>query len=289
MYLNCKKVTGVIGYLTMLILTLFILSGCVSSARQTPGTQVPSDQISPDGKLNLAVYYVKMIESDTYLIREVHQVPPAGEAAKIAVEELINVDPSTPGAARLLPADTKVRGVTIKDGLATIDFSGDVLRANVGALGELMGIQSIVNTLTELPGIEKVSFMVEGEVNEEAMNWWGHVGLYNQPFTRDVSKVYEPAIWVTSPAPGQKVAAPLVVHGSARVFEATVNASLADESGKILAQGYGTAAVGAPGRGDFEISLPFTSPSPGNGKLTVFWKSPKDGKDMDEVTVPVVW
>ncbi len=285
MFPDSKKVTGAISCLAMLLLVLFILSGCVSSARQTPGTQ----GVPPEGNLNLAVYYVKMTENDIYLVREIHQVPPTKEVAKTAVEELINTNPTTPGAARLLPADTKVRGVTIKDGLATVDFSREVLRANVGASGEAMGIESIVNTLTELPGVQKVSFMVEGKVDEGAMDWWGHVGLYTQPFSRDVSKVYEPVIWVTAPAPGQKVTAPLVVRGSARVFEGTVNARLVDESGKVLVEGYGTAAEGAPGRGDFEISLPFTAPSPGGGKLAVFWKSPKDGKDMDEVNVPVVW
>lgn len=287
-----KKVNWIIGYLTTLLFILVLSSGCVSTARQTPGTQgapAPPGQVSPEGKLNLALYYVKMTENDAYLVREVHQVPPTGEAAKVAVEELISVNPSTPGAARLLPADTKVRSVAIKDGLATVDFSKEALRANVGALGEAMGIQSIVNTLAELPGVQKVSFMVEGKVDEEAIDWWGHVGLYTQPFSKDVSKVYEPAIWVTAPAPGQKVTTPLVVRGSAMVFEGTVNARLLDESGKVLAEGYGTATEGAPGRGDFEISLPFTASAPGGGKLAVFWISPKDGKDMDEVTVPVAW
>ncbi|MEG3070925.1 MAG: GerMN domain-containing protein [Candidatus Syntrophopropionicum ammoniitolerans] len=103
----------------------------------------------------------------------------------------------------MLPAATKVNSIDIEDGLATVDFSQEVLHANVGASGEALGIQSIVNTLTEFPEIKKVSFTVEGEV-ETAMDWWGHVGLYQQPFSRDLSQVNEPSIWVNSPGPGRR-------------------------------------------------------------------------------------
>jgi hypothetical protein len=101
--------------------------------------------------------------------------------------------------------------------------------------------------------------------------------------------VNEPVIWVTSPASGQKVVSPLQVKGSARVFEATVNIRLKDESGKTITESYATASEGAPGRGQFELSLPFNAASPGRGELEVFWASPKDGKELDKVAVPVNW
>jgi len=121
------------------------------------------------------------------------------------------------------------------------------------------------------------------------MDWWGHVGLYGQPFSRDLSTVYEPVIWVTSPAPDQKVASPVEVAGSARVFEATVNMRLVDDSGIIIAEGFTTASEGAPGRGDFKHSLSYSVASPGKGAIEVFWTSPKDGEILDKVSVPVNW
>lgn len=290
-----KKTAGVTVFIASLLVILSLLAACSPFGRQMPGEVTPGappargETTPPEQKLNLAVYYVKMTTNDAYLVRETHQVPTTKEVAKAALEELINTNPVTPGAARVLPPATKIRGITIRDGFATVDFSREVLRANVGASGEALGIQSIVNTLTEIPGIQKVSFLVEGKLDQEARDWWGHVGLYTQPFIRDVSKVYEPAIWVTTPAPGQKVSSPMEVHVSTRVFEGTVNAKIVDDAGNLVAEASKTTNQGSPSRGDFVISMPFNVVAPGHGRLEVSWTSPKDGKELDKVVVPVTW
>ncbi|MDD4766783.1 MAG: Gmad2 immunoglobulin-like domain-containing protein [Desulfotomaculaceae bacterium] len=285
-----KKKSVLLSAFIVLLMVTFALAGCNAVDEEDPGATpgVQQGTPDPDQKSNLVVYYVKTTENDTYLVREIHQVFAAADVHRIAVEELINTSPVIPGAARVLPPATKVNSVSVKDGLATIDFSKEVLNANVGAAGEALGIQSIVNTLTEFPEIEKVSFTVEGKT-DNAMDWWGHVGLYEQPFSRDLSSVNEPAIWVNSPQDGQKVSSSLEVTGSAKVFEATVNMRLLDETGKVIVEDFTTASEGAPGRGDFKHTLNFKAPSPGQGELEVFWVSPKDGKDLDKVSIPVKW
>jgi len=235
----------------------------------------------------VAVYYMKTTDRDMYLVREVHEVPRTEDAARAALEELIRGNPQTEDAARILPPETKIRKIVVEDGLATVDFSRDVLEANVGAAGEALGIQSIVNTLTEFPEIERVAFRVEGGLDERAMDWWGHVGLHEQPFSRDLSSVWEPAIWVTSPRPGDKVKSPLKVEGSARVFEAAVSLRLTGDGGQKLAETCAMATAGAPERGDFTAELTFSAPAGGQGKLEVFWNSPKDGSEVDKVEIPV--
>jgi hypothetical protein len=234
--------------------------------------------------INLAVYFVKYDGEDVYLVREVHTVPYTEHVAEAAMQELIKDKKS------IFPPGTEVLGVKIENGLATVNFNEKVLTAtNVGSAGEALGIQSVVNTLTELPNIEKVAFQVEGKSDGRVRDWWGHVGLYDQPFTRDLSKVYEPAIWVTHPTPNQVAGVPLLVKGSARVFEAAVNARLLDQNGNLLAEGHTTATAAAPDRGDFEMSLKFDPPSSGKGLLEVFWTSPKDGSIKDKVSIPLQW
>lgn len=263
-------------------LVLFLFSAACSR------TEKPKPQPLEPQVRRVAVYYLKMTERDTYLVREVHEVEATEkEAVRAALEELIHGTPRTPGAFRVLPPDTRVRSVSIADGLATVDFSHEVLGANVGVHGEALGIQSIVNTLTEFPQVKRVRFMVEGAVDERAREWWGHVGLYEQPFERNLHNVWEPAIWVTSPAPGARVKSPLEVRGSARVFEGTVNLRLVDQDGKRLAETFTTATDGAPGRGDFVTSLTFTPPRGEKGYLEVFWQSPEDGSEQGKVRVPV--
>ncbi|TCX51622.1 Gmad2 immunoglobulin-like domain-containing protein [Dehalobacter sp. 14DCB1] len=274
-------------FVTFMFLALVSLAGCQS---QTGPTPEPSPEPEPFavGTMKAAVYYLKDSNNETYLVREVHEIPKSAGVARAALEELINGTPVTAGAFKVLPADTKILEVNIENGLATIDFSEEVLHANVGASGETLGIASIVNTLTEFPTIKKVQFIVNGKA-ENGMDWWGHVGLYEQPFARDLSSVYEPAIWVTAPVDGQTITSPLKITGNAQIFEAVVSYRLRDAQGNILAEGNTMAAAGAPGRGDFEASLTFTPSAAGSGQLEVFESSMEDGSDLNKVIIPVKW
>ncbi|MEW6573863.1 MAG: Gmad2 immunoglobulin-like domain-containing protein [Bacillota bacterium] len=289
-----------IPFMTIILLLSMIL-GCRSAERpgaDKPGAEKPPETTQPKppatepvrpAKMPVAVYYLKTTPQEMYLVREVHSVPRADSAPEAALKELISGEPEIKDAYRVLPPDTKILGIEIKNGLATVDFSKEVLRANVGATGEALGIQSIVNTLTEFPEIKEVAFKVEGKVDDAAKDWWGHVGLYGQPFTRHLFKVYEPAIWIYHPQPDQKVTSPLPVTGSARVFEGNVVVRLGTEDGTVLARNFGTATKGAPGRGDFKIELKFDSPGTGEGWVEAFSESPEDGSEVDKVRVPVTF
>ncbi|MCX5779767.1 MAG: GerMN domain-containing protein [Firmicutes bacterium] len=269
--------------LVLLLALMLLLPWCSQTKPPTPEPAPPATQ-----KMDLVVYYVKNSDIDLYLVREVHQVDKSAEVAQAALNELIKGTPITSGAYRILPADTKILGIKIDQGLATVDFSAEVLKANVGASGEALGITSIVNTLTEFPTVQKVSFTVDGSV-AKGQDWWGHIGLYEQPFKRDLSKVYEPVIWVTTPSANQIITSPVKISGSARVFEATVSFRLKTSNGSVIAQGFANASEGAPGRGDFQADLAFQPTAAGQGQLEVFWASPKDGSDLDKVIIPVAW
>ena len=277
-------------FLMLVLVVSIIVAGC-SLSRDTGSnndsnkdSEKKNNGVQEQADISLNVYFVKFTADDAYLVREERVVPQTDQVAQAAVETLINDEKS------IFPSDTKVLDITIEKGLATVDFSKEVLHnSNVGSTGEALGIQSVVNTLTEFPNIEKVAFHVEGSSEGPAKDWWGHIGLYDQPFTRDLAKVYEPAIWVTHPSENQVVGIPLLIKGSARVFEGTVQIRLSDNSGTVLAESFATASEGAPGRGDFETSLKFNLPSEGKGTLEVYWESPKDGSEQDKVTVPVQW
>ena len=276
--------------LILLVVLVLLLSGCGTKIGQpaSPDQNPPTPTTPVPQMTDVAVYYLKSTDTDLSLVREVHQVEKTSEIATAALNELIKGNPVTPGASRVLPADTKILGIKIEQGLATVDFSSEVLRANVGSSGEALGITSIVNTLTEFPSIQKVAFKVDGQV-DKAMDWWGHVGLYDQPFKRDLSNVIEPAIWVTAPINGQVITSPVEISGSAMVFEATVSFRIKDEQGNVLAQGFANASKGAPDRGDFKGQLAFKPVGQGKGQIEVFEVSMKDGSDRNKVIIPVEW
>ncbi|NPV91204.1 MAG: spore gernimation protein [Firmicutes bacterium] len=276
--------------LLLVFIIAALLPGCQGKGNTPEPSATPPEAAQPAAKMPLTVYYIKYTENDSNLVREIHQVNQSPEVARAALEELIKGNPETPGAVRVLPAGTQVLGVRIDpSGLATVDFSPEVLSANVGSAGEALGIASIVNTLTEFPTINRVAFSVNGQVDSRTKDWWGHVGLYEQPFKRDLSKVYEPAIWITSPLPSQQIKSQVEVQGSAMVFEAAVCARVVDETGRVLAQGYTTASEGAPGRGDFKLTLDFNPTAPGKGTVEAYSTSPKDGSIINLYRVPVTW
>ncbi|KUK53801.1 MAG: Spore germination protein-like Gmad2 [Desulfotomaculum sp. 46_296] len=264
-------------------------AGCATSNKKgTPSTPSNGQKEKKPETMRVALYFLKDTGTDLILVREEHTIPKTAQVAKAALEELINGQPSTENAFKVIPKGTKVLGISINNGLATVDFSREVLDANVGSSGEAFGIQSIVNTLTEFPTIEKVAFKVEGKLDERAKDWWGHVGLYEQPFKRDLSNVREPAIWVTTPKPGNEVSSPLTVRGSAMVFEAVVSMRVITKDGQKIAQTNTMAAGGAPLRGDFNTSISFKAPaSAKEGYLEVYWASPQDGRDLDLVRIPI--
>lgn len=273
----------------ILFLALFValaVFGC--SAGQTPAPPAEEPEPTPVEK-EVAVYYLKDSGTDFYLVREVHKltVEPDADLKVKALEELITGTPQTESAFKVLPPETKILSVKVENGLATVDFSPDVLNANVGAAGEALGIASIVNTLCEFDDVQKVSFTVNGTVDERTKDWWGHVGLYEQPFEPNMSVVWEPTIWVTEPKEGDLVTSPIKVKGSARVFEAAVSLRLVDANGNVLNKTFTMASEGAPGRGTFEAELTFEQPKTDTGYVEVFWGSPKDGSEMDLVRIPV--
>ena len=290
--------TRIVFFLVVFVFMLTGLSGCVllkdkgevnEKTNFNENTPFPVEQNTKRPPLSVAVYYLKITDQDEYLVREVHKLPDNKNILEAALQELVTGKPLTPGAYKVLPPQTKILGVNVEDGLATVNFSRQVLAANVGSKGEALGIQSIVNTLTEFSEIQRVSFLVEGKLDDRTRDWWGHVGLYEQPFERDLAWVFEPSIWVTHPVENQVIGVPLLIKGSARVFEGTVVCRLLDTKGKVLAKGCTTATMGAPGRGDFEIRLSFEPSLSGNGRVEVFWESPKDGSEKDKVVIPVRW
>lgn len=93
---------------------------------------------------------------------------------------------------------------------------------------------------------------------------------------------------VTSPTANERIGLPLVIKGSARVFENTFNYRLLDSDGTELAEGYSTANAPDIGEfGPFIVTTSYNAPTGTIGTLEVFSYSAKDGAVIDLVTLPV--
>ena len=170
-----------------------LLSGCTST---TPEKSTKSKK--PISEMEAVVYYPIYLEGKgDFLVREVHKIPEDKDKEKAALEELIVGNPKKEKAYTVIPRNTRILSLKINNDLATIDLSREIFNDDSGAIGESLGISSMVNTLTEFPNIKKVKFKVEGKekgkVGDRSVEeWWGHAGQSKQPFERDEKIILKP-------------------------------------------------------------------------------------------------
>jgi germination protein M len=254
-----------------------------------PQTQAPSPAATATptaapGTTQVTLYYLVSGTSDVFLAPERHRIPRTQAIAKEALEELVHGAAQDPDHSTPLPRTSTVNSVTIRSNVATVDWSADVLTADVGARTEALGIQSIVYTLTEFPTISEVRFTVEGKASGTASNgrtiedFWGHAGLAGQPWDRDPQIDVLAPITLWTPLDGARSTGTLHLTGEASTFEANVGIVLRDTNGTVVVRTSATASIGAPGRGTFSKTLVFRLPaSPQTWTLQVIEDSPRDG------------
>lgn len=108
-------------------------------------------------------------DTASYLIPEVRQlaagVDSSIESLAVAVLEALIAGPSTEsGLFRTLPPETVIRDVSIEGDLLIADFGSELQRYHWGgSTGEILTVYSIVHTLLELPNIQRVWILIEGQ------------------------------------------------------------------------------------------------------------------------------
>lgn len=98
-----------------------------------------------------------LIEYDTYIYDTGNS-----SLEELAIEQLIN-GPTQLGLYRTIPEGTVLLNVTKSDGICTVDFNEKFLEM-LADVDEEVTIYSVVNTLVELPDINKVQFTINNQV-----------------------------------------------------------------------------------------------------------------------------
>ena len=95
--------------------------------------------------------------------------------------------PITKGLRPSLSADITVNKVSVKEGICYVDLD-DKFFDRINGQSFSLNVYSIVNTLTHIPGITRVQFLIDGEIFEGSVENMRIDGL----FERDMSMVYVP-------------------------------------------------------------------------------------------------
>lgn len=149
--------------------------GSPGAAEGGAGQEEPGK--APPKTTKVTVYFSD--EQAMYLRPAAREVPADRPAAGIVEALLAGPGPGETGLRPTFPAGTRLRGVKLEGGVATVDFSQELVRNfGGGSAGELMLVYSLVNSLTQLPGVHAVRLSVEGKPLETL----GHLDL-TEPVT----------------------------------------------------------------------------------------------------------
>ncbi len=109
------------------------------------------------------------------------------ESIEEQLVQLLIDGPTNPNMYPTVPKGTKLLAISKADGICTVDFN-EILLSKIPDVKEEIAIYSIVNTLVELPDINKVKFTINGVVQKKYME---NI-RFDQPFEAKLSLIKEP-------------------------------------------------------------------------------------------------
>jgi germination protein M len=210
------------------------------------------------------------------LVAVLREIPGTKTVATAAVNALLT-GPTTAETGRsistAIPAGSQLLGLTIENGVATVDLSSE-FESGGGSASVLTRLGQMVYTLTQFPTVKSVVFQVEG-VTKTTFSSEGVV--LDKPATRADYVALLPAIWVDRPAFNAAIGNPAHVTGNADVFEATFRIAILDGAGTSLADEQVMASCGSGCRGTFDTSIAYTVSKGQYGTLRAYNPSARDG------------
>lgn len=187
------------------------------------------------------------------------------------------------GYSSQIPARTGLRGISVSRGVATVDLARR-FESGGGSLSMQLRVAQVVYTLTQFPTVRRVAFRLDGRPVESI---GGEGVLVSPPVGRAGFEAQTPPILVEEPLPGDSVDTPIVVRGTANVFEARLVVDLVTTNGVVLARRNILATAGTGTRGRFSARIALAAPV-ARVLIVAYAHSPKNGARIDVVRVPVL-
>jgi len=252
------------------------------SLEPSGSTSSPSPSASPTGTTILRTYFwLGGQQRSAGLVAVLRTVPGTKSVATAAMNALLAGPTATESGDRMIstavPVGSQLLGLTIKDGVATVDLSSE-FESGGGSVSVLTRLGQVVYTLTQFPSVKTVLFLIEGQ----PANVFSSQGIVlDKPVGRSDYVQLLPAIWVDRPAFGAAIGNPAHVTGSADEFEATFRVAILDGNGKVLADQQVMATCGSGCRGTFDVTIAYAVSKAQYGTLRAYNPSAKDGTPED--------
>jgi hypothetical protein len=242
---------------------------------------------------------------DPALVPVLRTVPESPAMATAAMRALL-AGPSakeraaTPRIQSFIPADTKLLGIELADGRATVDMSAEFASLSPDAAWDLGSFElrarlaQVTYTLTQFKTIDRVSFELDGKPVEffygmpEPEDGSTEAIVVDKPVTRATYRDrFLPPIFVDRPAWGAALQMPGRVTGLTSVFEAQFRMVLLDRNDKVLVDVPVRASPGSGGWSPFDVTLSYDVSTAQWGTLRVWDLSEADGRAIAVREYPV--
>jgi germination protein M len=245
-------------------------------------TPRPTPSPSPAATTTVRAYFMLGSFMDNPgLVPVLRTVPETKAVAEAAMTALLGGPKgaeleASPAMYTSIPDGTRLLGITIKDGVATVNLSPEF----EGAAASFQGgtaLAQVVYTVTQFPTVKRARVEIAG------VSSGGALGRSDFQFQGIL-----PAIFVDRPAWGAAAGNPVEMSGIANVFEAQFRVQVLDGTGHVLADDPVTASCGTGCWGTFRARVPYDIARAQYGTLRVFEPSAKDGSPVN-VTEYRVW
>lgn len=247
------------------------------------------DAVEPDAPVAAAQVPVSAYFLDAEKVAPSARTVAGPAVAKAAMSELLQGPSDTEraqGLSSAVPAGTKLNGVSIASGTATVDLSEEFTSGG-GTLSMSARVAQVVFTLTQFRSVQRVTFRIDGK----PLSVLGGEGIVlSKPQTRADWEEFAPAVLIERPAWNDtlSVGRERTTLGSANVFEAVFFLELTAADGRVLddARVQATSGTGTRGAWTAVLSIPKDAKT-GQATLTAYYLSPKDGSRVDVAAVPL--
>jgi hypothetical protein len=230
-----------------------------------------SDRAGTDGSdrpaSTLVIHLVRSAGTDAYveaaLLDRGQDPADLTDAVRLSVEGLLvltgderggPVSALLPDLTSSVPPGVRLLGVSIEDGLVTVDLGGELRDAGGSSLKERTFAQQLAHTALLDASLTGVRLLVDGTAVTEL---WGHLD-WSEPLLADPSALSPITIEEPGPATVTSGTDRITVRGRASVPGGRVLLRLEDPAGNVVAEATVTATAAAPARGSWswDVRLP---------------------------------
>lgn len=150
-------------YLTTLVLFIMLFTFSFNNFKKEKTSNLEEVEFTS----NLNTNHIYLLNSDNYLVKVdvLIDKDKIENMAREIINNLYVTNKKYNNLKGLIPSNTKINDITYKDKTLEIDFSKDLLKVNVKL--EEKVIESIVYSLLDIDGVDKIVIKIDGEVLEK--------------------------------------------------------------------------------------------------------------------------